>query len=75
MNSLSPITILPDSLYVMSPNRIYVWRFEEAPEEYRRLSDNGGDEDWLVLVPSHVANDNWIIPQTGHGPRSKLPAT
>lgn len=31
---------------------IWVWRFEDAPEEYRALSRNGGDEDWLAVVPS-----------------------
>lgn len=28
-----------------------VWRFDDAPEELRALSDNGGDEDWLAVVP------------------------
>jgi hypothetical protein len=30
---------------------IKVWRFEDAPEELRNLSTNGGDEDWLALIP------------------------
>ena len=42
--------------------RIYVWRFYDAPEEYRRLSTNGGDENWLVLIPSFVANSTWVTP-------------
>lgn len=36
---------------------IKVWRFEDAPEEYRKLSTNGGDEDWLALIPHAQAND------------------
>lgn len=30
---------------------IQVWEFYDAPEHLRALSDNGGDEDWLALVP------------------------
>ena len=37
---------------------IQVWRFHEAPEVLQ-LSDNGGDEDWLALVPAEYALD-WI---------------
>lgn len=36
---------------------ITVWEFYDAPEEYRNLSTNGGDEDWLVLIPAQI-NDN-----------------
>lgn len=30
---------------------ILVWSWEDAPEEYRKLSSHGGDEDWLALLP------------------------
>lgn len=30
---------------------IVVWRFYDAPEEFKRLSGHGGDEDWLALLP------------------------
>lgn len=30
---------------------IQVWPWEDAPEEFRRLSQNGGDEDWVAFVP------------------------
>jgi hypothetical protein len=30
---------------------IKVWAFEDAPKELRDLSINGGDEDWLALIP------------------------
>lgn len=36
---------------------ILVWRFQEAPEQFRSLSDNGGDEDWLVLVHASMVED------------------
>ena len=32
-------------------DHITVWRFDDAPERLRELSTNGGDEDWLALVP------------------------
>lgn len=34
---------------------IHVWKFSEAPEQFRRLSTHGGDEDWLALVPEEMA--------------------
>lgn len=30
---------------------IKIWRFDEAPEEYRQMSEHGGDEDYIALVP------------------------
>ena len=33
---------------------IIVWKFYDAPEELRKLSDNGGDEDWLAIVPNDM---------------------
>lgn len=38
---------------------IYVWEFHKAPEIFQSLSGNGGDEDWLVLIPPSM---------TKHGP-------
>ena len=38
---------------------ILVWRFEDAPKEFRDLSDNGGDEDWVALVPPCLVGE-WI---------------
>lgn len=40
-------------------NAIIVWKFDDAPEDLRNLSRNGGDEDWLAVVPAHMANE-WI---------------
>ena len=40
-------------------NLIRVWRFDDAPNELRELSEHGGDEDWLALVPASLA-DNWL---------------
>jgi hypothetical protein len=38
---------------------ITVYRFENAPKELQALSTNGGDEDWLAIVPKHL-KDEWI---------------
>jgi hypothetical protein len=35
---------------------ITVWRFPDAPEEFRKLSPHGGDEDWLAFVPAELVN-------------------
>ena len=36
---------------------IRVWRFSDAPEDMRELSENGGDEDWLAHVPASMSGD------------------
>lgn len=42
-----------------APLPIAVWRFEDAPAYLQAVSTNGGDEDWLAVVPPHLA-DEWI---------------
>lgn len=39
-----------------------VWRFEDAPDDLKKLSDNGGDEDWLAefRCKSRGAVPRWI---------------
>ena len=39
---------------------IKVWRWEDAPRKYRRLSEHGGDEDWVALLPAGASD--WYIP-------------
>jgi len=34
----------------MKTEPILVWRYDDAPEELK-VSANGGDEDWLAMVP------------------------
>lgn len=36
-----------------------LWSFYDAPEKYMKLSNHGGDEDWLALVPKNYPH---IIP-------------
>lgn len=33
--------------------RLYAW--DDTPLEYQALSDHGGDEDWVVIVPADMA--------------------
>lgn len=42
-----------------APLPIAVWRFEDAPAYLQAVSTNGGDEDWLAVVPVHLV-DEWI---------------
>lgn len=35
-----------------------IWKFENAPEEYKKLSQNGGDEDWIVFMPDGFDEEN-----------------
>lgn len=48
---------------------IQVWRFSDAPSEYRTLSENGGDEDWVALVPKSPAYEyvSWLEPGSPFG--------
>ena len=34
-------------------DNITVYRFKNAPNQLRRLSNNGGDEDWIAVVPKN----------------------
>lgn len=42
-----------------APLPIAVWRFADAPAFLQDLSTNGGDEDWLAVVPPHLVGE-WI---------------
>lgn len=33
---------------------IKIWNFYDAPEEFRKLSDNGGDEDYIAHLPKEL---------------------
>ena len=48
---------------------IRVWRFHDAPQEWRDLSEHGGDEDWLAHVPRILVHDYmpWMNEQSGFG--------
>jgi len=46
----------------MYNDHIKVWRFQDAPEELKNMSKNGGDEDWVALVPQKFEDEYipWI---------------
>lgn len=33
---------------------IQVWPYDDAPKEYQELCNNGGDEDWIALIPKYL---------------------
>lgn len=33
---------------------IKIWWFEDAPKEYQEASTSGGDEDWIVFIPTGI---------------------
>ena len=39
---------------------IVVWPFYSAPGELRCLSNHGGDEDWIALVPAGMEQPSWM---------------
>ena len=39
---------------------IIVWSFYDAPGELRCLSDHGGDEDWVALLPRDMEPPSWM---------------
>lgn len=48
---------------------IKVWSFYDAPEAFRALSEHGGDEDWLALVPPNYPHKyiGWLESETSFG--------
>jgi len=40
---------------------IKLWHFADAPEDLRKLSSHGGDEDFIVLVPAGVELPDWTL--------------
>ena len=50
-------------------NYIKIYRFEDAPEELKMLSTNGGDEDWIAVIPPSLQDENipWLEEGTSFG--------
>jgi hypothetical protein len=45
----------------VGPGCLQVWKWDDAPEEWKKLSTSDGDEDWLALVPLR------LLPETANG--------
>jgi len=43
----------------MNDKHIKLWLWKDAPEWLRRMSDNGGDEDYVVMIPPELT-DEWL---------------
>lgn len=41
------------------PTHLKIYPFDEAPEEYKALSQHGGDEDILVYCPAAAFDFYW----------------
>lgn len=39
---------------------IRIWKFRDAPAKYARLSEHGGDEDWVAVVPG-IYRDEMLV--------------
>ena len=39
---------------------VTVWAFADAPHDLQELSTNGGDEDWLALVPADFVRQHGV---------------
>jgi hypothetical protein len=46
---------------------IVIWEWWDAPGELRALSDHGGDEDWVALVPKNMNQPSWMESGTSFG--------
>lgn len=49
---------------------IITWRFYDAPKALQDLSTNGGDEDWLTVVPAKAMDEyyiGWLQEGTSYG--------
>ena len=40
-----------DLLSLKLDDAILIWHFEDAPKKLQELSEHGGDEDWVALIP------------------------
>lgn len=38
-------------------NYIKIYKFNDAPEELKKLSTNGGDEDWIAIIPPSLQDE------------------
>lgn len=50
----------------VDPAAIVVWPWWDAPGELRALSDHGGDEDWVALLPNEQV-PSWMDSGTPFG--------
>lgn len=46
---------------------IKIWRYRDAPVHLKAMSEHGGDEDYIALVPLHYRDEHlvWRIEDLG----------
>ena len=44
----------------MEKQTVFLWLWEQAPEKYRQLSTNGGDEDYVILCTEERPDDKYL---------------
>ena len=51
---------------------ILIWRFEDAPEEFQKLSQFCGDETWIAFVPDSLSDEyiGWLTDGASFAPCS-----
>ena len=54
--SLADVYLDPPRASGAAPEPILVYRFHEAPATLQALSPNGGDEDWLAILPPSIGD-------------------
>lgn len=42
---------------IFDAQAITVWNWADAPPDLKALSDHGGGESWVALVPAHYARE------------------
>jgi len=50
-------------------NYIKIYKFNDDPEELKKLSINGGDEDWIAIIPPSLRDEyiSWFEEGTSFG--------
>lgn len=55
-NGSGEFQLAADEKLIITKEPIKVWRFYDAPELLQKLSNHGGDEDWLAVVPPNYSD-------------------
>ncbi len=44
---------------------ILIWKFKDAPKQYQDMSENGGDEDYIALIPPNYEHEYFSFLEEG----------
>lgn len=55
----------------MTMKPIQIWPFNQAPKRYQKLSQHGGDEDWIAFIPhatyKKIGQPGWMYSGSNFG--------